>query len=242
MQLDREITNISHNGLIIPFYIYPFDQTKNDFVPEFYKVIEMAKYNADVVVIVNPESGPGSVYDEAYNQAIKKFYSAGIRVIGYVATNQGNKDEKIVKYEVSLYFTRYPYLSGIFLDEFPDTINYEKYIYSIITYINRFRKKDLQVNPGTVIEEDLYLKLVNKVSGFIFYENAGFIENAFLENVYKFYNRIKSAYISHSVPSLPDANTIKRIQKYFKYVQFSSTSYNSIDDYMLDYCNNYIKI
>lgn len=45
----------------------------------------MSKYNADVVVIVNPESGPGSVYDEVYNQAIKKFYSAGIRVIGYVA-------------------------------------------------------------------------------------------------------------------------------------------------------------
>jgi hypothetical protein len=75
---------------------------------------------SDVVgmIIFNPNNGPGMTMDPAYVSAIAKARTAGILVVGYVATNYGQRPEADIDADVNGYYDLYK-ASGIYFAEGP---------------------------------------------------------------------------------------------------------------------------
>jgi Spherulation-specific family 4 len=70
----------------------------------------------DRVVIVNPDSGPGTALRPAYRSAVAAEQRAGTRVLGYVHTGWGARDPSAVVADLVRYRSWYA-VDGIFFDE-----------------------------------------------------------------------------------------------------------------------------
>jgi len=103
-------------GYIIPAYI-PLGEK---FDMGFDGIAKFSKKNK-VITIVNPNNGPISkdenkYYFEKLEKKIKHIQNNGGKVIGYVSTGYGSRDEKIVKKDIDLWKSEWS-IDGIFLDE-----------------------------------------------------------------------------------------------------------------------------
>jgi hypothetical protein len=84
--------------------------------PDWQRVIAGAP--AVGMIVFNPNSGPGTATDPAYTQAIAQAQAAGITVLGYVATNYGQRAEADVIADINSYYDFYK-ASGIYFAEGP---------------------------------------------------------------------------------------------------------------------------
>lgn len=94
--------------LLVPLYVYPgadWDQ------------LIAAASKAQIIAIINPNSGPLATVDSSYATYMTKMANAGITMVGYVHTLYGARDLATVKSEIDTYATKYPLVKGIFLDE-----------------------------------------------------------------------------------------------------------------------------
>jgi hypothetical protein len=94
--------------MIVPAYFPPG--------PQWQRVIAAAPTVG--MVIVNPASGPGTTTDPQLTQVIAQARTAGIIVLGYVATSYGQRPVADVIADVNGYADLYS-LSGIYLAEGP---------------------------------------------------------------------------------------------------------------------------
>ncbi|HXU62875.1 MAG TPA: spherulation-specific family 4 protein, partial [Polyangia bacterium] len=94
--------------MVVPAYYAPG--------PDWQRIIAAS----DVVgmIIFNPASGPGTVKDPAYVSAIAQAQAAGILVLGYVATDYGQRAEADINSDVNGYYDLYQ-LSGVYFAEGP---------------------------------------------------------------------------------------------------------------------------
>jgi hypothetical protein len=99
---------VAELGIAVPGYVDPSD---SDY---WQSVIEAAPQVRDV--IVNPNSGPGEAESAPHVQLIRKLRDAGVRVLGYVSTGWGARDEAAVYSEIDRYREWYG-VNDIFLDE-----------------------------------------------------------------------------------------------------------------------------
>ncbi len=130
-------------GLLIPLYIYPGD-TWN-------RVIQLKKsyQNLDIVVIINPNSGPGDARNPDYITWIKRLRDDGITVIGYVHTRWGDRPSDEVEREIGLYRDFYPELNGIFFDQMANQPGTESYYEQAADYAQSKSLAFIVNNPGT---------------------------------------------------------------------------------------------
>jgi len=70
------------------------------------------------MIVINPESGPGSARVQAYTDVIAQAQAAGIIMVGYVATSYGARPEADVIADINGYYDFYS-LSGIYFAEGP---------------------------------------------------------------------------------------------------------------------------
>lgn len=103
-------------GYIIPAYI-PLGER---FDTTFDEIAEFSKKNK-VIVIVNPNNGPVSrrenkYYFEKLEDKIKQIQNNGGKIIGYVASGYGSRDEGKVRKDIDLWEKEWS-VDGIFLDE-----------------------------------------------------------------------------------------------------------------------------
>ena len=84
--------------------------------PEWQRIIAGAP--AVGMIVFNPDSGPGTKTDPAYTQALAQARAAGIIVLGYVATNYGQRPEADVVADINSYYDLYQ-PSGIYFAEGP---------------------------------------------------------------------------------------------------------------------------
>ena len=84
--------------------------------PEWQRVIAGAPTVG--MIVFNPDSGPGTATDPGYTQVIGQAQAAGITVLGYVATNYGQRAEADVAADINRYYDLYA-PSGIYLAEGP---------------------------------------------------------------------------------------------------------------------------
>jgi len=67
------------------------------------------------LAVVNPATGPGTIYDETYASVVRSAEKRGIIVVGYVDTDYGERDLSAVESEVDKYYSWY-HVNGIFFD------------------------------------------------------------------------------------------------------------------------------
>lgn len=100
------------SGTIVPLYTDPSSSTWTQLASA-----ARAHPSVRVVAVANPNSGPTPTADPAYTTGIASLRSAGVVVLGYVATGYGTRATSAVAADIDLYAAEYPTLDGIFFDE-----------------------------------------------------------------------------------------------------------------------------
>jgi Spherulation-specific family 4 len=110
-----------------------------------------------IEAILNPASGPGATRDPKYVDAVNRLRTAGGHVLGYVATNYGNRDMTSVTKDIVTYRLFYN-VDGIFIDEMANTQERLSYYERIYKYIKSVAS-DFKVigNPGMPYTVEGYL-------------------------------------------------------------------------------------
>jgi predicted phosphodiesterase len=154
---------------------------------------------ATAIMIMNPASGSGSSFDQAYADCVAQAQAEGIKVLGYVYTQYSARDSAVVKTEIDNYTTWYN-VDGIFLDEVSEDPADLAYYQDLANYIRSKPGPFIMINPGTVPDEQ-YMGVADVVVVFenlySVYESATF--DSWIDN----YPRSRFA---HFVYNTTDAN------------------------------------
>ncbi|KAL4874592.1 Spherulation-specific family 4 [Aspergillus karnatakaensis] len=204
------------SSVMFPLYIYP--ETNSTWGP-LYDAIQTHP-ELKFVVIVNPQSGPGSseTPDEAYQLAIRQLDSySNVQKVGYVRTDYARRNVSEVLADVARYSDWHSQsadlaMAGIFFDESP-----HQYAEATADYLNRINlavknatglQEDRMVihNPGTI--PDARLAVPNTDVTVVFeqaYDHYRNSQEAELK-AQKDADRDTWAYIFHSVPTMSNSS------------------------------------
>ena len=145
--------------ILVPAYFYP---TSADWSSV---VAQSASMQGRIWMIANPNSGPGSGVDANYTTGINNMHSAGGHVLGYVATGYGTKSSATVQNEIASWYSWYPSIDGIFLDEQANTSGVESLYQSYYNFVKGEKSTALIVgNPGTSTLESYLFYNGNRVT------------------------------------------------------------------------------
>jgi hypothetical protein len=139
--------------IAVPTYFFPtFDGNgnPNGYWGQFFSAVPTAGLG-----VINPNSGPGSAPSTSYQNLMSKKPS-GVKLIGYVYSDYGARDLGVVKSDVDKYYTWYPTVDGIFVDEANNSsctveLNYYRDLYNYIK--GKSASATVVLNPGAVTLE-----------------------------------------------------------------------------------------
>lgn len=142
--------------LLVPAYFYPGGLG----LKEWEKLIATTtNENVSVWAIVNPASGPGVKVDPNYKKILKRAVKAGIRLLGYVHTNYGDRPFAEVKKDLEQWHLLYPEIDGIFVDTMSNKVAKVDFYQKFYQEINKVFVNPVVVgNPGTLVPES-YVKM-----------------------------------------------------------------------------------
>jgi hypothetical protein len=149
--------------LLVPAYFYPGTTSP-------WPALAASAAQTPTVVIVNPNSGPGTTIDPNYTAAITLVRGAGARTICYIATTYGVRPVAAMLAELQQYQALYGPFDGVFLDEMsndPATLgHYQTFAAGIRAALPNAL---IVANPGTNIPASMSGTSVADV--FVLYEN-----------------------------------------------------------------------
>lgn len=143
-------------GLLIPFYLYPTD-VYNHVAFQALLGLLRAYPTVPCIVVLNPSSGPGTVWDGNYSVAIKQLKAAGAVVAGYVSTAYGVRAQALVEADIRGWLSVYSDapIDALFLDEQPWAVT-EAHVALYEGYVRYAHERGLYpvvCNPGTNQQE-----------------------------------------------------------------------------------------
>ena len=182
----------SATGVLVPLFTYPTD-------PSWSQLIQAkeAYPNVPVAAIINPANGPGSAQDPNFVQGINSLRSAGIIVLGYVATGYGSVSQSYIESQINDYKQWYN-VNGILFDEMTNVPGYESYYSAISSYAHSLGYAWTVGNAGAPVPSS-YVGTVNTI---ITYENAGLPTTAELASWTMGYPASEWAFTAYSVGSV----------------------------------------
>lgn len=192
-------------GIIIPLYTDPG--------PAWSAVIQekTAHPSVPVIAIINPDNGPGQ-FAPSYLAGIQQLQSAGILVLGYVATSYGSRNVTSVESEIDLYNTWY-HVNGIFFDEMSYVAGDETY-YSGLTQYSKSLGMTITVgNPGI----ETVPSYVGTVDNIVTYESAGLPPLSALDGWHTSYAKGNFSLIAFGVDELNES-FVKYASNYVGYM------------------------
>jgi hypothetical protein len=134
--------------LSVPAYIYPTLAGWTQYVNGAPTVSRM---------IANVSSGPGGSVNSDYTTGIANAKAAGIQVLGYVHTHyaDGSIPLATVEADIDSWYSFYPNIDGIFIDEVMGDAPSLAYYTSLFTYIKAVHPGHnyVELNPGTLPTE-----------------------------------------------------------------------------------------
>lgn len=142
-------------SILYPLYSYPVWYTPANYI---WDDIAAANATADIVTIINPNSGPGSTGDPNtdYIHGMDELLAADVEMIGYVSTNYGDRNIVLVKADIDKWDNSYAtWITGIFLDEVDDGTGDQAYYENLQNYIIGKGLSPVVLNPGTAIGENM---------------------------------------------------------------------------------------
>jgi Spherulation-specific family 4 len=131
----------TRQGSIVPLYAYPtyFDSTGD------YQTMMAGAPTASIVVL-NGNSGPPSPMTADWSNQVTILHAAGMRAVGYVATDYGLGNIATIEAQVALWYSYFPNLDGIFYDEGDYTTGSVPYYTTLYEYV-----KSLGTGLGMVV-------------------------------------------------------------------------------------------
>lgn len=200
-------------GYIIPAYI-PLGER---FDMDFDGIAKFSKKNK-VITIVNPNNGPISrdenkYYFDKLEKKVKQIQKNGGKVIGYVSTSYGNREEKIVKKDIDIWGKEWN-IDGIFLDEGMGSCNNdcEEIVKKYQDYYEYIGDQIIVTNAGYIDEN--YEKFLKYGVIMIIFENTyeKFISpNNYLNNIDL--NKGKKGVLLHTTPKGIENKKLKKLYK-----------------------------
>ena len=183
---------------IVPAYFYPTNNSPWD-------DLTAAASRIPVTAIMNPGSGPGTIQDSNYVNAVNDLRTAGGKVIAYVYTQYGSRSSTAVKADIDKYVNWYN-IDGIFFDEFSNSsstsvLNYYQDLYSYVKAIDP--TWEVMGNPGTTTVES-YLSTPVADSLLVF-ENVGSNYPSYTPSAWNYnYDSSSIGHLVHSTASQSD--------------------------------------
>ena len=123
--------------IIVPAYFYPEGKGLkywNDLA------VTASSGQVPLVVVINPESGPGKSLDQDYADINLKVRKAGAKTIGYIYSLYGKRPYADFVADVKAYMKWYA-VDGFFIDEMSDNVNTLAYYRSLYSYIKSVNPK-----------------------------------------------------------------------------------------------------
>lgn len=111
---------------------------------------------AVALLVANPDSGPGTSAEAEYTQAIAATHAAGQAIVGYVHTSYGSRALSDVEADVDSWYSFYPAIDGIFVDETStDVSTVASYYQPLDAYVKAKTggPRTVVINPGTIVDE-----------------------------------------------------------------------------------------
>lgn len=146
--------------IMVPLYVYP---------GAAWDTLIAAASKVKILAIINPNSGPVATVDNAYSTYMTKLKNAGIEMVGYVYTNWGNRDLNAVKADIDTYASKYPLITGIFLDEGATEAGKIPFYTQVYNHIKSKGHVHVILNPGVVPDQG-YMAISTNI---MIYENYG---------------------------------------------------------------------
>jgi len=217
-------------GYIIPAYI-PLGE---NFDVDFDGIAKFSKGNK-VIAIVNPNNGPISreenkYYFEKLEDKIKQIQKNRGKVIGYVSTGYGDRDEMEVRKDIDLWKKEWD-IDGIFLDEGMGSCgdSCEKLIKKYQNYYEYIGDQIIVTNAGYIDEN--YEKFLKDGVIMIVFENTyknfispdNYLGNLDLQSG-------KKGILLHTTPVDIDNKKLKRLYKKYDldYIYLTSKNWDTI--------------
>lgn len=155
--------------LLVPAYFYPADEG----LKSWDRLLE-APSPGDLVVIINPASGPGDKADPNYAHVVGRAAKAGLTLVGYVTTSYGKRPAADVKADVDRWVSFYPAVRGVFFDEQNSGADFVDYLANLYDYVHQKDGLKLVVtNPGTTCAAGFWTRPATDVCG-VFEGSKGF--------------------------------------------------------------------
>ena len=135
--------------------------------------LDAAAAHIPLIVIMNPDSGPGKTRDKTYVHALADLHRAGGKVTGYVHTSYGDRPLAEVQKEIDLYLAFYA-VDGFFIDEMTNDrkTNHIDYYADVYRYVkSKGAQYTVTGNPGCNTIED-YITKPTDDSFMIFEDNS----------------------------------------------------------------------
>jgi len=136
-------------NLLVPSYVAPSTSTNSPWA-------QMEKtHSPNELVIINPNSGPGSQKSSSYVAEVTRAHNSGLIVLGYVYTGYGVRAATDVDADIAKYATWYD-VDGIFYDEVSAQLRDLNYYQSRLDYLYGLSISKLipqavtVLNPGVV--------------------------------------------------------------------------------------------
>ncbi|TBR11042.1 MAG: hypothetical protein EPO62_02470 [Candidatus Nitrosotenuis sp.] len=214
-------------GIMIPLYTYP--GTTWDTVV----AAKNAHPSVPIVAIINPNNGPGGAKDSNYVSGIQKLQSAGIVVIGYVATGYGSRSTSTVNSDIDTYKSWYPQLQGIFFDEMSNGGGDETYYGNLSNHSKSVGFAFTVGNPGAETQSSY----IGTMDNIIIYETGGLPSLSFLGGWHTGYDKSNFSYLSYGVGTL-DTSFVQSSANYVSYMYITndnlSNPWDSVTPYFSD--------
>src|SRR5947209_5770827 len=176
-------------GLVIPLYTDPSTGT--------WAAVLNAKIshpNVPMIVVINPNNGPGTYPEPGYLAGVKAFQAVGIIVLGYMATGYAKTYIGLVQHDLYAYWSWYT-LDGIMFDEMSDLMMDQGYYATLNAYVKQIGMTYTMGNPGIPVP----MGLIGTLDSLAIYESPGYPAISVLSQ-YSAYSKMDFAAIAIGVP------------------------------------------
>jgi hypothetical protein len=156
---DRPARAARRLRLLVPAYIYPAGKGR-----EPWRRLIDAAAKVDLVAIVNPDSGPGVERNPVYASAIAEAADSGVKLVGYVHTQYGERPAAEVKGDIDAWVRFYPRIVGFFLDQQPQDPRHAADFADIAAHARgKLRDAIVITNPGVPCDEEYLARRASDV-------------------------------------------------------------------------------
>ncbi len=142
------------SGIFVPAYFHPSGDNLS-----YWDDLAAAAAKMPLIVVINPNSGPGEKLDPSYPPVIAKLAKTKAQLVGYISTSYAKVPLEKAKADIVAWTKMVPEIQGYFLDEQTSDAAHVEHYQKLVAAAKAARPKGTVVsNPGTPCDEGYFAK------------------------------------------------------------------------------------